>query len=318
MKRPDYSKFPYPTYYHKEGDKTLRTLVLPPEVYENPFEMICPWVWDGGKSEKPNNTTLTRDYRTKEGITNRIEGDSWFGDINSYEDIQRKLRDGHKKGIEVIQSLVTECQQVANNNRGMLKNRRRVRVNGPEGDSFSYDRFQHRGLDQAWSTKKRAARGIAPIISICFLNSVHCGISEKQMAWRPAAALALSEMLSDMGYNVELSMLYVNKYTCDTDNVWCQRVTLKGADEPFRMQALSMATHVGIFRTIGFMMMGMHDTSQVIHDGLGWPWNENDPSFSSVHDVTKMGFEGTPVFLPCCFDEEEAMKSIKETLKKLQ
>lgn len=317
FKRPDYSKSKFARYDHVENNRRIHTVVVPASAYEDPIKTLVPEMWDNGKSLSYNGA-LVGNYSTEEQITQKVRGNRWYGDINSYADIQEKLRSGHKPGLEKIQKLLTSVRQVANNNRKELRDRRRVKVIGPEGDTFNYDRFQHRGLDAAWSTKKRRARGQAPIISLGFLNGVNCSMNEDQMAWRPAVALALTEMLSEMGYHVELSQIQVNKLTRSEKKVWCQRTVLKAADEPLRLQALSMATHVGIFRTIGFMMFGLHDTDTSLDHSLGQMWMPEDKPFDSVHDLTKMGFEGVPVLVPCCYDEASAKKAVQKTIEKLQ
>lgn len=317
-KRPDYSKSRFARYDHREGKKRIHTVVVPASVYEDPISSLVPEIWDNGKDSSPNGNLVGK-YDTKEKITQKLRRDSgWFGDLKSYEDIQRKLRDGHKPGLEKIQKLMTSVREVANNNRKEIRNRRRVKVVGPEGDSFNYDRFRQGGIDVAWSTKKRRARGQAPIISLGFLSGVNCLMKEEEMSWRPAVALALTEMLSEMGYHVELTQIQVNKLTYDVNKVWCQRVVLKAADEPLRLQALSMATHVGIFRTIGFMMMGLHDTDISVDCSLGQMWLPDDKPFDSYHDLSKMGFEGLPVLIPCCYSEAQAKVSLQKTIEKLK
>ncbi len=137
-----------------------------------------------------------------------------------------------------------------------VSRRRRPRFDEADGDELDYDRL--RSGQPFWrATRRQNTRGPATI-TVVIDTAANCGVDHRDILWRGAAAIALTQRLEDAGYRVELWAVDVTAKAQAThtergfDRTMINAVQLKGPGDPIDPSTLINAVSGWFYRTAIF------------------------------------------------------------------
>ncbi len=333
MKRPDYTKdrFRRLVVPSLDGEGEARV------TWVTPGDRMAPWrpggyaesLWVNGWAAEAKDLGPITKYASEASMDEELSGmglrhsKEWFGATNegdrfrSWKDVLKLFSEGWHGGRKMLEENRAEILRAFPEAFGLAKGRRRVRRYGAVGDAFNPD---NRGdMDRAWTSHRRVSRGHGPIVSLAFKSGFNSNQDAKAAAWVPVAPLVLAQALEESGYSVELVGLNVVKHGPDRNYKSIEVIPLriKASDEPFRMTAVTSMMHPVAHRTVGFQELCLSDTHETVDYCLGQAWHRRDGKLSDRYDLSKFGFEGTPVYVQQAFSLEAAKAAITEGMEAL-
>lgn len=216
--------------------------------------------------------------------------------------LDRGWPEGSEKALDMARDLEDLCPPAAT--------RKRVMRWREQGDELDADRLLAGQLDQAWrSTERRVKIGTNTVLTVACSWGVNGSIPPDQLFWSGAAALALTELLENAGYSIDL-------WAIDTVAWWkwdrfaVSAVQIKAPGETVRAGAIAaLLSHPGIYRTLGLAA-----TAQV-------PWDVGT-GFGSAIDIDEIltamldsdAIEHPDVVIPKMKNEEQAVAFLRKTI----
>lgn len=168
--------------------------------------------------------------------------------FNSWEDIARAVRSPWPEGAERVASLVAALKESDLPQPRSI--RRRVRFSEDAGDEVCLDRLDA-GLPY-WRTTRREGSIGPSVLTIAVQIGAPGFRQAESLFWRGAAAIALTELLEEAGYSVELwGYSYAQDVYVGSGNAF-QAVKVKGGEDRIDVHALASATAGWYFRTVIF------------------------------------------------------------------
>jgi hypothetical protein len=195
-----------------------------------------------------------RDYATNEtnrehvtGTQNKaLTGNNEWGNYYTPEKFNAALQSPPQELLDAVTQLKDELV-------GELalptQARRRVRRGLDHGDEITADRW----LDRDPNCWERSVRELTTrqVVKLA-VNLTVCGLaSPKQLLYRGAAALALADVLTERGHNVEITLFGTASRMTPAVNVIVSEYVVKATDMPLDIGALTFAAcEVAFFRII--------------------------------------------------------------------
>jgi hypothetical protein len=174
-------------------------------------------------------------------------GERWFG-VRDEKEVRRVVAQGWPDGVartlEALESLPVS--------RAMSIRRRRTRSDF--GDHVDMQEVWRGNLSRAWETTARRQIASTAVRTLYVDICDNATTSAAQLFWRGAAALVVSDALSEAGYAVEIvaGMAATGCCTDERGAVW-HTVTVKPAHAPLDLNALAATLCLsGYFRVFGF------------------------------------------------------------------
>lgn len=194
-----------------------------------------------------------------------VSDKEWYGfkTRNAYKEALELSEKGWPEGWERIQQIAEEMRPDIP---APVSIRRRKRWRD-EGDGVDVQRMYSGHFDRMWQTSEREGRLGPRVISIVSIFGGNCGRSVEQLFNNGATAVALTDVLENAGYRVELAAAYAGD---SNDGQVLNVVRLKEADEPMEPNALAaVLAHSGWFRTFGIAVLdGMQNQTIGIGHGM--------------------------------------------------
>jgi len=192
------------------------------------------------------------------------EGKGWLG-VATVDDVKRLLSDGWDAGVKRVSKNLGDIEIEA---RPVSIKRRKVR--GDFGDDIDMQAVYRGDLDKAWtSTRRRSGAGpqcVSLIVDIC----ANSGTKADALFWRGAAALFLSDKLTEAGYSVAIyaAASSVGAYCGHGKKSTTMVVPVKNFSTPLDMNNIaSVICLAGYFRTAFFCHLYRGD--KATNCGLG-------------------------------------------------
>lgn len=239
---------------------------------------------------------------------------SFYGGLSSVKQVTELIDKGWPEGVAKIEALREKIGDPLPND-CKPQNMRRRRCWSDDGDDVSYDRLMSGQLDTMWRTTERRASGIVPTVSIAFSWGGRGAVTQEQMLWGGATALAISDLFEESGYSVEIVAVNTTAYSTyggrsSTGGKYTATcIQVKNTDEPMRIDTLAtICCHAGVFRTFGFAAKMLSD---VPLSGVGGTQD------AATFDLSDFPLEGTAYVLPLIYSEGEAIRQIKMASEKM-
>ena len=207
------------------------------------------------------NEEAKRIHLDDEWVGRRIEK-NWDGDrgLSTY------VNTGWDDGLKIIDEMMRDLSDAVTQKPKTRRRRRRWSDEG--GDDVCYDRLRA-GQDRFWvDREKRECSG--PGTATVLVNiSAHSVWKSKDILWRGAAALCITELLTNAGFNVEVVVGCVSEgcYTDGTDAFTA--VTVKQASDRIDRSTLTNAVSGWFFRSVGFASWQYESSGRTTSSGLG-------------------------------------------------
>ena len=237
------------------------------------------------------------------------EPQRWLG-AASVAELQTRLKNGWKEGVEKIEKIAT--RELA-----APASVRRRRIRSDAGDELDMQAVWRGDLNRAWTRTRRAnrvgTRSVTIVIDLC----ASANVSSDRLFWRGASALRLAQLLTESGYSVALYGGFGGT-RCDSSGKLAigQLVEIKSQDAPLDMDKLAALTAMaGFFRTSLFT--GIHYACDQIGNetdyGLGTPGPEH-----LVTAVKMLPIPQNAIIQKNVLSEEAANNWIDEALKQIE
>jgi hypothetical protein len=130
---------------------------------------------------------------------------------------------------------------------------KRRAVRADQGDELDIHAVYRGDLDHAWTTRRRRnARG-PRIVRIIAQFNLTGRVAAESLFWRGAAVIKLADILTEAGYNVEITAAMASIEVDQTSANWLITFPLKLAQSPLDVDALAgVVCNAGFHRTYGF------------------------------------------------------------------
>ena len=232
--------------------------------------------------------------------------ESWVGrDFTSWQDVYSSARQPWDEGVEIVERMVAELESI-----GLPKpksRKRKSRFSEDDGDELDYDRLR---TGQAfWRRCQRENMAGPQTVTLVVDVSTRGSVAHEDILWRGAAAIAITKVLEEAGFRVELWMARCsNKYGRDGLGT-VVGVNLKRAGDPLDIATLIAAVSGWFFRSVVIKSETIHATPR--NHGLG---NPRMPTEAERLEIT-----GTPdsVLVANVYDEYAATWLAKSIIKRL-
>lgn len=172
-------------------------------------------------------------------------------DFKTWEEVQEFTKSVWEDGISELEMFVERLRKTEIR---PIKSHKRTVVWGPSGDELDLDKL-NAGDPNCWKSYAREKTDGPTSLTIIIDTSTPYNIHSSDILWRGAAAIALTHILEEKGYSVELwvvagSKLFANKpYPC------VQACCLKKTSDPLDAATLVNTVAGWFYRTVTFTLM---------------------------------------------------------------
>jgi hypothetical protein len=171
--------------------------------------------------------------------------------FDAWVDVQAATRSAWDEGLQVLADMLAQLT-TADLPKPVCR-KRKLRWRDDDGDELDNDRL--RSGQQFWRSAYRQQVAGPQVVTILVDVAANCGVKYLDILWRGAAAVALTKILEDAGYRVELWSVLSDR------ELWNQRgtdyhnltgVCLKRPSDPLDESTLITAVSGWFFRTVHF------------------------------------------------------------------
>jgi len=178
-----------------------------------------------------------------------VDREHWIGrDFHDWEEVYAAARSPWPEGVEIVERM---AEELADADLPQPQNtRRKPRFSEDNGDEVDYDRL--RSGQPFWRTTQRAnTRGPQVVTLVVDLNAAQ-KIAHHDILWRGAAVLAMTRILEDAGFRVEIWTIHCAQKCYSDGTGHCHAVCLKRPGDPLNVGTLVSAVSGWFYRTVGF------------------------------------------------------------------
>lgn len=229
--------------------------------------------------------------------------------LDTWEQVEKRSNRVWAEGLYILQEFVAKLK---NAKLPELKDKRRkVKFNNDDGDEVEYDRMMN-GEDFYRKSERQDTDGVTDI-SVYIDTTTSAMKQSKDILWRGAAAIALTHILEERGYRVELwvvngSKLYANKHT-QVMTSCC----LKRAGDVLDMSTLINTVSGWFYRTAIFTLL---DTI------TAWRGEKTEYGFGSCYtptetDLDQIQKDDHRIYSSGVFSFDGALSMIEAEIEKL-
>lgn len=204
-------------------------------------------------------------------FTDRIDfsDESFLGrSFYSFADVEKALNEAWEQGIAVVEDFLLKLQEIQFPPIKEVKARKVW--NGTEGE-IDFERLMAGNPEYMMNVHREKSEGPTTITIVADLSG-HSGVEARDMLWRGAAAIALTKILEEKGYQVELWAIKGSKfYANHPDRTIFQTLNLKRPGDPLDLSTLIGAVSAWFYRTETFLMAYTiaHRENHSVKFGLG-------------------------------------------------
>ena len=218
---------------------------------------------------KSTEFEISRNKEIYDDVTNRYhykESDAreWFG-ADSQSQYEDRLIHGWGAGVDKLREIATKEIQPTS--------LRKKRTRSDQGDELDIHAVYRGDLSKAWSKTKRQHKlgGMRSIALVCNL-SCHAGEDAKNLFFRGASVLKLTEALSEAGYSVAIYAATGSSGVGTSDFNFVQVVEIKSEDHALDVSSLASLIAMPAYKRVklhGAMLEECERRNVAGHSGLG-------------------------------------------------
>lgn len=193
--------------------------------------------------------------------------------------------------------------------------RRRRRVFSDTGDTLRIDSALAGDWDRAYETRQKRQTNAPTVISIGCAFGSNADMTQGKMFWAGVQMAAITELLENSGWRIELRALKVNDFY--GKNIHVQDWTVKQADQPLRWDTtLALFGHVGVYRGLGWA--GNMFTAAMVPYGMGTVLAGKD-MLKTVNRLADAGvIPPVSILLPLATSRSEVIFNISDALEQIR
>lgn len=236
-----------------------------------------------------------------------IELSRWLG-ADSLRQLNDRLRRGWGDGADRLTEIAAKEIQPTNI--------RRRRTRGDQGDELDIQAVYRGDLSRAWTRTQREARTATRSIAIVCNLSCHYKQKAADLFWRGAAALKLTEALTQAGYNVALYGATGSQNIVSSGRRLGQFIEIKAEDAPLDVSALAAIVAMPGFKRTRFHAGTCEEADRLnasVSHSLGQPSTE-----AVIKAAALLPIPTTAFIQPEVNSKQEAQDWIDDTLMRIE
>ena len=200
----------------------------------------------------------------------RDNGASWHGIDGGAKAVVACVENGYDIGEKAIREFSEAIKAALPRAVGV----NRVKVKGDSGDDLDVHAVNRGDFSRAWTSSKRRVRTGSTSLRLCIDIGANASMNADALQWRGIAGLALAEIMTKAGYNVEIiACCAIRDHWVGSDNeatTFSVVVKDRNARPDLGLLAATVALP-GFFRSYGFaaLIRSADDMKQKANSGLG-------------------------------------------------
>lgn len=236
---------------------------------------------------------------------NALHQESFVGrEFTSWEQVYRDAQAAWPEGLATVDQFTSELGSAKLPK--PVSRRRRPRFAEDNGDELEYDRL--RSGQPFWRTSRRERTAGPQTVTILVNVATSACVDHNDILWRGAAALAMTKLLEEAGFRVELYVMEKAAGTFSDGTGNCTAVCMKRAGDPLDMSSLVSTVSGWFFRSMFFRAKCIEHQGE---SGLG------SPTSPDANDIRLITGRGDAVVLTHVTSFREAADQARAALDKL-
>ena len=233
---------------------------------------------------------------------NRLD---WVGrSFYSWPEVYSAARSPWDTGRQVVERMVGQLEST---DLPKPKSRKRkTRFAEDDGSELDYDRL--RSGQEFWRRCERQNTAGPQTVTIVIDLNAHAGIDHEDILWRGAAAIAMTKILEQADFRVELWTIHCADKCYSDGTGHCNAVCLKRAGDPLDLATFSAAVSGWFYRSLMFRAKAI---PRKVVRGAGKP---RAPRYSETQLVTN---DPNAIVISGVYDEFGAVYLARAVLKRL-
>lgn len=238
-------------------------------------------------------------------------GDEWVGEkIDSFEQAMEKTRSAWEHGMDILTSFIERLYTFQIKE---LKSYKKIVTYSAEGgDEVDMDRMMEGRPDFYRTTTREASTG-PTTVTIFIDTTTPAFIDSENILWRGAAAIALSKILEEKGYQTEIWVVNGSTLFESRQTRVLTSCCLKRCSDPFDISTLVNTVSGWCYRTVVFTLLrtiGIK-TNTRIKESLGGAVTP------SQDDLDLLSLDANRCYSSGAFSFSAALGVMKEQIEKM-
>lgn len=269
---------------------------------------------------------ITNDRGTKEifqfdsatEVKNFSQGDkfkkqtaSFLGErLDNWKAVEKRIDRDWAEGMYILNSYLERIKKIE---LPAIKSRKRkTTYSATEGDEIDFDRL-YAGESEFWKTTSREDTDGPSTVTILIDTTTMANEEVENILWRGAAAIALTKVLEEKGYSVELWVVNGSKLYRNENTQVMTACNLKKCSDPLDTSTLINTVAGWFYRTVIFTLLYTICDQQGKRPeiGLGRCYTPDQ------NDLDKLTTDANRVYVSGVFSFDGAMDVIQSELAKL-
>jgi hypothetical protein len=237
--------------------------------------------------------------------SNSFNQSDWVGRaFYSWPDVYSAARSPWDDGCQIVDHMVEQLE--ATNLPRPKSRKRKTRFAQDDGSELDYDRL--RSGQEFWRRCERQNTAGPQTVTIVIDVNAHGGIEHEDILWRGAAAIAMTHVLEQADFRVELWVIHCADKCYSNGTGHCHAVCLKRAGDPLDSATFAAAVSGWFYRSLMFRAKCLNGAPKAT---LGRP---RPPMRSEVTLVTN---DPNAIVISGVYSEYGAVYLAREALKRL-
>jgi hypothetical protein len=226
-------------------------------------------------------------------------------DFSTWEEVYTAARAAWPEGVETIRRMADEMADA--DLPRPANRRRRPRFEEQDGDEVDHDRL--RTGQSFWRTTSRSACRAPQTVVIVIDVNAKAKIKHRDILWRGAAAIAMTELLEAADFRVELWIVHRAFKAYADGSSHCHAVCLKRAADPLDVATFASAVSGWFYRSLMFRAKAIG--GRQLAGQLGTPL---PPSFG---DLARLFPGREPILISGAYDYHAAVALARQAMTRL-
>lgn len=234
-------------------------------------------------------------------------------EFSSWEEVMKAAQEAWEDGIEQLGMFTERLREIEIK---PIKSHKRVVVWGPGPDGeLDLERMQQ-GETNCYKTYKREKTDGPTSLTVIIDVSTPWHIDSFDILWRGAAAIALTYLLEEKGYSVELWVAHGSTFFANKPYPGILAACLKRTSDPLDMSSLVNTVAGWFYRTVIFTLMrtiGIK-TGERICESLGQVYNPTETDLDEITpDALRIYSTGVFTFNGACNLMESELEKLADS-----
>lgn len=168
--------------------------------------------------------------------------------LGTWEDVQKRMKRDWAEGMYILNQFVEQLKKAPIPE--LKSHKRKTHFDETEGDEVDYDRLMQG--QTFWRRSDREEQTGPTEVTVIIDTTTPAFRNASDILWRGAAAIALTQLLEEKGYSVELWVVNGSELFSDDDRAIMTACCLKRCSDPLDVSTLINTVAGWFYRTVTF------------------------------------------------------------------